>query len=269
MTTPAVTTAAVRQLRPPTPGGPLVAFVHGLEDSWESWLPLSNVLPEWTSVALDLPWRPGNDYLWRRRPSPAWLADGLDLLGRRPDLVVAHSFGANALLELLCAGDRRVPETVILICPLYRPPDVAVTWRVFERARRSFEQHIHDSLRSRLGPRLRNMDAEVVERMIAKAVDRVGPSGFLAVFDQFCASASLRLDQVTARVLVLAGDSDPTLSPAAARILADGMPNAVLSVGDSYDHFCYARQPEDVASRLRAFVDVASVVSGHPEGVAT
>lgn len=265
-----MTTPAVRELRRPAPGGPLVAFVHGLEDSWESWLPLSRALPAgWSPVALDLPWRPGNDYQWRRRPSPQWLADGLDRLGRRPDLIVAHSFGANALLELLCARDQRVPDTVMLICPLYRPPDVAVTWRVFERARRAFERHIHDSLRSRLGQRLRAMEAEVVDLMIAKAVDRVGPSGFLTVFDQFCASASLPLDRVAARVLVLAGGSDPTLSPEAARTLADGMPHAALSVGDGYDHFCYARQPEDVASRLRAFVDATPVVTGHPEGAAT
>ncbi|WP_329008688.1 alpha/beta hydrolase [Micromonospora rifamycinica] len=263
-------TTTLRQLRPPTPDGPLVVFAHGLEDSWASWLPLSNVLPsDWYPVALDLPWRPGNDYRWRHRPSSQWLADGLDGLDRRPDLLVAHSYGANALLELLCAGDRRVPDTVILICPLYRPPDVVVTWRLFERARRSFEQHIHDSLRSRLGTRLRALDPDVVDRMIAKAFDRVGPSGFLTVFDQFSASASMRLDRVTARVLVLAGGSDPTLSPQAARTLADGMPHAVLSVGESYDHFCYARQPEDVASRLRAFLDVAPVVSGHPEGAAT
>ena len=257
----------VRELTPQRSEGPLVIFAHGLEDSWESWLPMTGRLhPTWQAVALDLPWRPGNSYGWRRRPSASWLAEGLDRVGRRPDVVVAHSYGANAILELLCTGDERLPDPVMLICPLYRPPDVVITWRVFERARRAFEEHIRDSLRSRLGTRLTKMPPDVVEIMISKAVDRIGPSGFLAVFEQFCTSASLRLADVTAEVLVLAGGSDPTLSPQAAGVLAAAMPRARLSVDHDYDHFCYVRRPTEVAGRLHAFVDSLVPAAAHSEG---
>jgi pimeloyl-ACP methyl ester carboxylesterase len=257
----------VHELTADRADGPLVVFAHGLEDSWESWLPLAARLrPGWRAVALDLPWRPGNDYQWRRRSSASWLAEGLELVGCRPDLLVAHSYGANAILELACAGDPHLPATIMLICPLYRPPAVAVTWQVFERARRAFEQHIHDSLRSRLGARLARMDTDVVEIMISKAVDRIGPSGFLAVFEQFCASASLRLGDIDARVLVLAGGSDPTLSPQAAAVLAGGIPAGRLTVDADYDHFCYVRRPTEVAGRLHAFVDSLVPASAYPEG---
>lgn len=264
------TEAGYHEITPGADGGPLVVFAHGLEDSWESWLPLSARLdPRWRTVALDLPWRPGNDYRWRRRTSAAWLADALDRLDRRPDIVVAHSYGANAMLELLCARDHRVPDTAVLICPLYRPPDVAVTWRVFDRSRRAFEQHIHDSLMSRLGARTKRMDQEVVEAMIAKAVDRVGPAGFLAVFEQFTSSASLRLGDIEAAAFVLAGGADPTLSPGAATALAHRIPRASLVIDDDYDHFCYVRRPADVAGRIAGFADALAPVAIHSEGAAS
>ena len=244
----------VREIAAGRPGAFSVAFAHGLEDSWESWLPMAARLsPDWRTVALDLPWRPGNDYRWRRRPSASWLGAELDRLDRRPDLLVAHSYGANALLELLCAGDPRVPEQVVLICPLYKPPDVTVTWSLFDRARRAFERHIHDSLRSRLGARLSTLDPEVVDLMIAKATDRIGPAGFLAVFEQFSSSASWDLSRIRARVLVLAGGSDPTLSPAAARTLTGGIAGARLSIDADHDHFCYVRRPDEIAATVRAF----------------
>ncbi|MBM0236883.1 alpha/beta hydrolase [Micromonospora sp. ATA32] len=260
---------SVRELVAGAADGPLVAFAHGLEDSWESWLPLAQRLrPGCRAVAFDLPWRPGNDYRWRRRPSAAWLGAELDLLERRPDLMVAHSYGANALLEMLCAQDPRLPDRVVLICPLYRPPDVGVTWSVFERARRAFERHIHDSLRSRLGPRLALLDSDVVDLMIAKAVDRIGPSGFLAVFDQFSSSASLALSQIRAQVLVLAGGADPTLSPAAASTLAGGITGARLTVDDDFDHFCYVRRPGEVAATVHAFADSTFVPTPYEKGAA-
>ena len=252
------------------PRGRSVVLAHGLEDSWECWLPLAPRLdPDWRLVALDLPWRPGNDYRWRRRPSSAWLAAGLSTLERPADLVLAHSFGANAMLELMCAGSPYRPGQAVLICPLYRPPDVPVTWSVFDRARRAFERHIHDSLRSRLGRRTAVLPPDVVESMIAKAIDRVGPSGFLAVFEQFSSSAVLGLDAVDSAVLVLAGGADPTLSPDAAGALAARIPGARLVIGPDYDHFCHVQRPDEVAAAVLGFVRSPVLAAAQPEGVST
>ncbi|HCT80093.1 MAG TPA: alpha/beta hydrolase [Micromonosporaceae bacterium] len=262
-----MTQVACRELAPGEPGERLAVLAHGLEDSWESWLPLVRRLdPTWRVVALDLPWRPGNDYRWRRRPSWAWLGDALELVDRHPDLMVAHSYGANALLELLSAGDPRTSQAAALICPLYRPPDIAVTWKIFDRSRRAFEKHIQDSLMTRLSGRADRIGGDVVENMIAKAIDRVGPAGFLAVFDQFVSSAAVALDEITASVLVLAGGADPTLSPDAATSLARRIPYASLLIDDEYDHFCYVRRPGEVADRIIRFADALAPVSHRRSG---
>ncbi|WP_438941266.1 alpha/beta fold hydrolase [Micromonospora craterilacus] len=255
----------VHELSPGTAGGDLVVLAHGLEDSWESWRPLARAFdPRWRVLALDLPWRAGNDYRWRRQGSVArWLAAGLDQLPRPADTVVAHSFGANATLELMASG-RPPARAAVLICPLYCPPEQPITWQVFDRARRTFDRHVRDGLRLRIGERLRTLDAAVLEAMIAKAIDRIGPAGFLTVFDQFVASGGLALTTVDTPTLILAGGADPTLSAAAAATLGRDMPRANLLVHEHYDHFCHVRHAAEVAEQAARFVGAANRVTVRP-----
>jgi pimeloyl-ACP methyl ester carboxylesterase len=171
-----------------------------------------------------------------------------------PDLMVAHSYGANATLELLCALDPRPGRAAALVCPLYRLPRHPVTWRMFERSRATFVQHIKDGLQVRIGPRARSLEPEVLQAMIEVAVDRVGPAGFLAVFEQFAHSPYLPLDNVRVPTLVVAGGSDPTMSPEAATALGAQIPGARVRIHDHYDHFCHIRHARDVAEQITELV---------------
>lgn len=244
-----------RTLAAGVPSAPLVVLAHGLEDPWTSWLPMAAELdPDWRVVALDLPWRPGNDYRWRAQPASAWLGNALDLLDARPDVLVAHSFGANATLSLLCELDARPGPAVMLVCPLYRQPEEPVTWRMFDRAHATFREHVREGLRARLGRRADLLEPSVLQSMTELALDRVGPSGFVTVFQQFIASADLPLVTVEVPTKVLAGGADPTLSRKAARALAAGIPGAEIQINDDYDHFCHIRQAPGVAAQVADFV---------------
>lgn len=241
-------------LAPGSTDGPLVVLAHGLESAWSSWLPVAAALnPDWRVVALDLPWRPGNEYRWHDRPAGAWLGDGLDQVGRTPDLLVAHSFGANATLELLCAGDRRPGPAVALICPLYREARYPVTWRMFDRARTVFFEHMREGLRARMGGRLAAIDQSVLQTMMELAIDRAGPLGFLTTFRQYAASTELRLSTIDVPTCLITGGADPTLSPDAARALAGLIPDAELRINDDYDHFCHVRHGSGVAAQITDF----------------
>ena len=253
----------VVELRAGEPGGPLVVFAHGLEDTWESWRALaSRVDPRWRVIALDLPWRPGNDYGWRHRPAGAWLSDALDLIDAPADAIVAHSFGANAALELMCARDRRCGRAAVLVCPMYCSPDLSITWEVFDRSRRTFDQHIRDGIHVRLGRRIGRLDPEIVELMTAKTLNRVGPAGFLAVFEQFTASARLDLEDADLPTLVLAGGADPTLSSKRAHALAARLPLAELRFHEEYDHFCHVRRAPELAEQVQRYVREALANKG-------
>jgi pimeloyl-ACP methyl ester carboxylesterase len=244
-------------LSPGEPGAPLVVFVHGLESAWSSWLPIAVELdPRWRKVALELPWRPGNDYRWRYRTAGSWLGDSLDALGATPDLLVAHSYGANATLDLLCAGDPRPGPAAALVCPLYRLPKHAVTWQMFDRARGMFHEHMREGLSARLGTRAGNVRPDVLAAMVEVAIDRVGPLGFLTSFEKISASTHLPLDRVAARTLVVAGGADATLVPEAARTLAAAIPDCRVRITDEYDHFCHVRHAPGIAAQLAAFLGV-------------
>ncbi|MEU8122604.1 alpha/beta fold hydrolase [Spirillospora sp. NPDC049024] len=244
-------TVPLHVLSPGRPGAPLIVFAHGLEDAWTSWAPLARRLDRgWRMVALELPWRAGNDYRWRHRRPGEWLGDGLDLVGAVPDVLVAHSFGANAALELLCADDPRAGRASALLCPLYRPPRHRLTWRMLDRSRSTFTQHIRDGVRARLGPRAATLNPALLDTMMDLAVDRVGPAGFLTVFEQYAATADLPLASAARPALVIAGDQDPATSGEAARELAAGMPGAEAVIGPGYDHFCHLRHAPAIAGRI-------------------
>jgi pimeloyl-ACP methyl ester carboxylesterase len=200
---------AARGITAGAPDAPLVALVHGLEDSWQSWRPLAAHLdPNWRVVGLDMPWRAGNDYGWRHGESSAgWLARGFDALATEPDIVVAHSYAANAMLELAARGQAPAARTV-LVCPLYWSERSTVTWAIFDRSRCAFDAHIRESIRARLGRRAAGAGSDVVDAMTEVTVRRVGPSGFLAAFDQFLASGWLDLTRVSQPTLFVAGMGD-------------------------------------------------------------
>ncbi len=255
---------AARRLHRGMPGGLRVVLAHGLEDSWSCWRPLVDRLdPGWGVRALELPWRAGNDYRWREQDSAAgWLAAALDTLDEPPDALVAHSFAANAALELMAAGDLRVGSAVVLVCPLYRPPVAEVTWDMFDRARATFEEHIREGVRARMGKRMAVVEPDVLAAMTVKALDRVGPIGLLTVFERFVASADLPLHAVSQRTMVLAGGADRSLSATAARMLAAAIPGATAQVNDDFDHFCHVRRPDRVAEHIGELLGALEPVEG-------
>lgn len=252
--------APVQQLREGHPGGRRVLLAHGLEDGWASWQPLVDRLdPSWNVRALDLPWRAGTDYRWRSQGSATdWLA--ANLRGEPVQLLIAHSYGATAALELMAAGSLSGVDAV-LICPLYRPPEIPVSWQMLDQARISFEAHIRDGVRARMGERAQVVGAAVLEAMMARTVQRVGPTGLLTVFDRFTASADIPLARVRQRTLVVAGGHDPTLSRRAATRLGEQLPAGRALVVDDFDHFCYVRHPDRVARHIHDAFDPPRVTT--------
>lgn len=243
-------------ISPGRPGAPLVLFAHGMEGHWKSWTPLAAHLDQgYRVVSLELPWKAGNDFRWRNRSFGEWLGDGLDMVGATPDVLVAHSFGANAALDLMCRLDPRVGSSVALFCPFYRLPRFEVTWRMFERSRETFTAHVGEGVRARLGKRAATLDPEVVDGMVKIALNRAGPLGFAAVFDRYAASADLQLGNVEIPTKVLVGGMDPTLPAESARALADGMPGATLHTLDRGDHFFHVRYARYAAAEVTGLVE--------------
>jgi pimeloyl-ACP methyl ester carboxylesterase len=258
----------VRQLRAGSTGGPLVVFLHGMEDTWRSWDPLARKLdPGWRVCALDPPWRAGGGHQWRHGSTPGrWLSAALRTLARPVDLLVGHSLGANAVLEALARSRTVRPAGALLLAPFYCPPELDITWRVFEQAQRDFRQIIREGLEVRLGPRAARIDAPLMEAMLSKLVDRIGPTGFTALFDQFLATAELTLASVRVPMRVVAGDRDPALDGFRAAALSRRLPRACVVTEPGFDHFCQVRQVDAVARHVTDFLAEIGQESTRKEG---
>lgn len=244
--------------------GPTVVLAHGLEDRWQCWSAFVRAAPGYRYVALDLPWRAGNDYRWRRESSaPDWLRRGLDLVDGPLHCVVGHSFGANALLAVL-AGDG-APGAAVLLSPFFARSDRAVTWRTFDRSRRQFLEQIEAGMKMRLGRRLDQIDPGILRSVLDKAIDRAGPQAFLTVFDALLLTLELDLEPVTTPTLVVAGEDDASLDDAQVAALASRLPAADVRRPAGFDHFCHVRRADDVAGVVSGFLrDVLDAPMGAP-----
>lgn len=250
---------AAHQLGRPGAAGPIAVLLHGMEDGWQTWRPLASFLdPSWRVVALDLPWHSGNDYRWRCAATAGeWVKRLLDGPDEPPDVIVAHSFGASALLEALARSPRPLCRAVMLVAPVVGPAGMEVTWEVFDRARAEFGELIGDALQARLGRRAHRVDEELRADITAKMMQRIGPRGFMSLFEQFVRTAELPLHHVRMPALVLSGGKDSGLAGRQATTLAEVMPKATVELISHYDHFCHVEQAEDVARRLVEFVHAA------------
>ncbi|MET7599399.1 alpha/beta fold hydrolase [Streptomyces sp. NPDC004082] len=236
---------------------PAAAFVHGLEDAWNSWTPLAGLLAgRLRGYPLDLPWRTGGTYRWRSRGSTAqWVDAGLKLVPEPVSVLVAHSLGANAVLQWLATGVRPGLDALVLLSPFYWPPSQPADWQMFDSFREDFATVMTMGLRTRLGARAQTMDPEIFNGMARKMLEGMGPQAFLALFDQYSAATGLDLAHVDIPTLVIGSPHDTGLAGERADALKADMPAAEFHLDPRLTHFCHSDQPDEVARLVLAFLD--------------
>ncbi|MGP3947291.1 alpha/beta fold hydrolase [Streptomyces sp. 7N604] len=236
-------------------GLPAMAFIHGLEDGWANWTPLARLLADrFRCHSVELPWRTGSTYRWRARATAAqWVEAGLGLVPEPVSVLVAHSLGANSVLQWLATGVQPRYDAIVLLSPFYRSPSLTVNWGLMGGFREDFESVMKAGLRARLGARAETMDPGLFDGMAQKALDRIGPQGFLALLDQYVSASDLPLSHVTVPTLVIAGDQDPGIAGDRAEALIADMPGAELHLDPRLAHFCQVAQPDIVADLICAF----------------
>ena len=250
-------------LSPGSDTGPCAVFVHGIEDSWRTWSRVAVKLgPQWRCVSLDMPWNAGNDYRWRWKAGAGdWVRRGLDAaVGDRQFVLIGHSFGANAVLSRLSAGEPRA-TAVMMIAPFYRPAESMVTWETFDLSRKTFERQIGDGMRARLREAAQ---PDVFEVMLTRTCERIGPTGFLAVFEQYVASGHLELSHVDVPALILVGERDPGMYRPHLEELAKRLPRAMIASGPQYDHFCHVTRAGEVSLSIKelAIINLSALGEG-------
>jgi pimeloyl-ACP methyl ester carboxylesterase len=256
-----------------------VAAVHGLADTASTWRPLAERLGTGFRVhAVDAPWGGATGVTWSamtgdRPGAPArpggWLRRALAELPGPVDVLVGHSFGANAVLDHLAGGADPQPAAAVLIAPLVRPPGTASRPVLLARTRAAIRQVVAEGLRARLGHRAAAVPAEVFASMVDGVLAAVPQGAAEVVLDRLLVTPRPELRRVGVPTLVLAGLDDQKLAGVRADTLTV-MPAAEVRIRPQFDHFCHITLATVVAAECAEFLDravPASAPAGPPKEV--
>jgi pimeloyl-ACP methyl ester carboxylesterase len=180
-----------------------------------------------------------------------WLRLGLELLPVQADVVIAHSFGSNSLLEYLqCRSEYRM-RAAVLMSPFYKPRHEDFEWSVLTYYVDQFQRLLEEGLTLR---QKRRLSRDFVSAMAEKVRDRVGPHGWMQFFDLFSRTPSLQLSSLQMPCLVLGGENDFSALPDDGRALARALPLGEAAILPDCGHFSMAERPETVAAVINDFL---------------
>lgn len=238
-----------------------VLLLHGLANSstvWDATLPHWPEGPEIWSA--DLPWRSGGDPAWSHRSGAVpWLSKVLANVPGPISHIVAHSFSANALLELLSQEIARGDDPVgwlglrgmVLVSPFYRRDPEDFEWGELPRNLDAFRQTMEDGIRMHSGDRI---DPEIRHDMAVRVCERVGVYGWTRFMETYLQTPWLRPDLITVPCLVIAGTHDYSPPVGESIALAEDLADARSYIFDGCGHFTMAERPAEFAAAASGFL---------------
>lgn len=236
-----------------------VLLLHGLGNNGGIW---AAAQPHWRPDIRvhtpDLPWRGDGISDWRfETDSAARVGKALAAVEGGADVVVAHSFSALPLLELLSrkalAGEPVGPSGVVLMTPFYRRQPDDFHWNMIVPLLTSF----HDTMAE--GIRLQSLDRPIEPGLRADMARRlcewVGPYGWLRFFEAYLNTPLLRPDLITVPCLVIGAERDRTAPVDEARLLAEDLPAGEARILPDGGHFPMLERPRWFTDTVHAFLD--------------
>jgi pimeloyl-ACP methyl ester carboxylesterase len=238
----------------PAPPRPAAVLIHGLEEGWEIWEPLAERLAQRLRVfCLDLPWSGRSRYDWADDTRVrSWIARGLALVPGPVSVVVAHSFGASALLEHFDARGPGSIEAAVLMSPFYRGRQ-EFSWALFEHYMGNFPRFLEAGIQARRPAVRESSEPDAV--LARKVFALIGPRGCLQFLNLFARTPRLELAGLDIPFLLLGGGEDFYSLPADCEALRRALPRAEARLLPGCGHFAMIEQPEVLSSLMVEFLD--------------
>ncbi|MFI6433720.1 alpha/beta fold hydrolase [Rhodococcus oryzae] len=235
-------------------------LIHGVAGSpavWDGFVSrASDQLELWD---VELPWAGAGDRQWALRDIPDTIDSVLRSLperagGQAPvDLIIAHSFGASALLELLAVSPRPHADRVVLVAPLTCPEPF--DWSEISRRVEEFPLLLEEGI----GRRARRLSPPMRRELAERLRDLIGPLPWLRTYEYGLRSALLDTTRLTMPILVLTGSADRVTAAVDVERLAGRLPDARLELLVGSGHF-------PMIDREREFTDaVNEFATSHEE----
>jgi len=261
-------TRAVRLPAATAPGTPALCFVHGMEESWQTWTDLAeHLVPEHASILLDLPWSGRAGYEWTISSGPVgdWIGDCLSELSNDSVVLVAHSYGAMAVLDYLDRHGLRRVAAAVLVSPFYLDRPQRFDWPRFDHYASTFPRFLEEAIATR--SRDRTPDPEVTKGAAEIVRQKIGPLGCLEFVRLYSRMPSLRLNRLTLPILILAGERDIFSVPSESESLAAALPRASVKVLPGCGHFSITEDTAAVAAEMTSFLRPLFTLSSTPRTI--
>ncbi|MFG2877386.1 alpha/beta fold hydrolase [Streptomyces sp. NPDC048337] len=243
-----------------------VLTLHGLAGTTEVWRRFNALAhPSLEIWEAELPWAASavGTHGWSHHPDPVpWVREALAEVPGGPDVVIAHSFAANATLELLAAAEPGTgPDKAVLVAPFHRRDPADFDFETAQYYLNGFHRILDEGLRISSDGRL---PEDLRELMALRMRERIGPYGWMRFFDSYLRSPFVDTSALARPVLVIAGEHDFAAPPGDARGLAGALPDAEVHVFGDSGHFPMAEQPELFAAAVNAFITGEPAPGRHP-----
>lgn len=244
-------------------GPPRVLLLHGMGNAGSVWDGLRPRLPGGAQAsAPELPWAGVGTPEWSHHPDPTvWVRQAIDeardALGG-VDVVVAHSFSATVLVNLL-AGTRDGAATpvpglsgLVLVGPFYRAEASDFEWELMTGLVAAFLRTMKEGIRLVAGER---GNPELFGAMAQKVCERIGPYGWTRFFEQYLATPFAAVSRIDLPCLVVSGERDGTAPPGESATLAAALPAGRLWSLPGQGHFPMLELPDELAAGIGRFFD--------------
>jgi pimeloyl-ACP methyl ester carboxylesterase len=240
---------SARMLRPARGPGPAVRtlLLHGLGGShraWDGFVPRAgDALELWHAR---LPWSADGTAEWAYTSDAAsWLEAPLRHV--EPDLVIAHSLAAGALLDLLTREPDHSIAGVVLVTPLFHDGERPFDWSRIGHGAEQFPLVLQAGIAERYG---RVLPPAVQRRLALKLRDLLGPMAWMRILEVYLRSAVLDLSRLKVPCLVIAGELDEAAPAADARRLAGRLPDGRFVTFAGSGHFPMFDRPAEFAEAV-------------------
>jgi pimeloyl-ACP methyl ester carboxylesterase len=228
---------------------------------WDTVVPMFTPRAEVWSA--DLPWRGDAESTWSHHSDPAhWISDVFGAVAGGVDVVVAHSFSAILVMELLArygADGFRGLRGAVLVSPFFRREPEEFRFELIGTLVHNFELAMREGIRTQIS---RRIDEDLHAEMARLVCERVGPYGWMRFLEAYLRTPWLPLDLISLPCTTIAGTDDRTAPAGEAQVLADLLPNARAALLDGCGHFPMTEQPAQFAAQVDMFIDTLTVPAG-------
>jgi pimeloyl-ACP methyl ester carboxylesterase len=244
--------------------GPRVLLLHGMADSGAVWDQLCALVPHWDGLrgaeffSAELPWRGTGPPDWAHRTdTTSWVAETLDLLAADAgpaDIVVAHSFSAMLLLDLLCGQSAATCRGIVLVSPFFRPRPADFDWDTMTGLSDQFLRTMEEGIRVAAGSRGKPGLHQAMARWLCEAI---GPYGWSRFLELYLRTPWLSTENLRTPTFVVSGAEDRIAVTAEAAALVERLPTATLRTVEDAGHFPMVERPAVFADLLDEFLTTA------------